>query len=127
MNYFIDCMTKKYAKFDGRARRAEYWFFVLFSIIAQIVLGFLIGVIGGLIQLPLETIQLLANLVSLAFFLPGLAVCIRRLHDIGKSGWWVLIVLIPIIGAIILLIFEVQEGNRGPNQYGPDPKAGESY
>ncbi len=127
MNYFIDCMTKKYATFSGRARRAEYWYFVLFNVIAQFVLAFIIGFVIGFAGGSMDTINLLCNLVSLAFVIPGLAVCIRRLHDIGKSGWWVLIVLIPIIGAIILLIFAVQEGNRGANQYGPDPKAGQSY
>lgn len=123
MSYFIDCMTKKYAKFDGRARRSEYWFFVLFSIIAQIILVFAIAFVAS----SAETIQMLGNLVSLAFFLPSLGVMVRRLHDIGKSGWWVLVAFIPLIGGIILLIFAIQEGNQGPNQYGPDPKAGESY
>ena len=127
MNYFMDCMTKKYATFSGRARRAEYWNFVLFNVIAQFVLAVIIGFVIGIAGGSMDTASLLIDLASLAFALPGLAVFIRRLHDIGKSGWWILVVLIPIIGAIILLFFSVQEGNRGANQYGPDPKAGQSY
>ena len=130
MDYFIQCITKKYAEFSGRARRAEYWYFTLFNILFQVGIGIVLGILaGGIAGSTGDTggavalISLIPNLVALALFLPGLAVTIRRLHDIGKSGWWVLIAFIPILGAIILLIFMVTPGNAGSNQYGPDPKA----
>ena len=106
--YFIQGVTKKFADFSGRARRREYWFYTLFSFLVQIVLGW-IPVIGWLL--------------SVALVVPGIAVSVRRLHDIGKSGWSLLLLLIPIIGAIILIIWDVKEGDKGTNQYGPDPKA----
>jgi uncharacterized membrane protein YhaH (DUF805 family) len=108
-------LTKKYADFSGRARRSEYWWFVLAEIIA-------LGVILGLSRVS-SIFMILYYLVALALFLPGLAVTVRRLHDTGKSGWFVLLGLIPIVGPIIILVFTVQEGTLGDNQYGPSPKA----
>ena len=118
MNWYL-AVLKKYAVFSGRAQRKEYWMFVLFNIIIAIVLGIIEEVIG----LSSEPGQgILTNIYSLAILLPSLAVGVRRLHDIGRTGWWLLIGLIPIIGVIVLLVFAVQDSQPGTNQYGPNPK-----
>ena len=104
MNYFIAAL-KKYADFNGRASRSEYWYFVLFYIIIYVVGSFIDGVIG----LPILTM-----LVSLGLLIPSLAVAIRRMHDVGKSGWFI---LIPIYSLILVLT----KGDEGTNEYGPDP------
>jgi uncharacterized membrane protein YhaH (DUF805 family) len=101
-----------YVKFDGRASRSEFWWWVLFAILVSIAANIVDAVIG---------VMLFSWLVSLALFLPGLSVSIRRLHDTNRTGWWVLIGLIPLIGLIVLLIFYLETGNPGPNQYGPPP------
>lgn len=105
MNYYLEVL-KKYAEFDGRARRSEYWYFTLFSIIISIALG----VLGAAMKS-----ELLGNIYSLAVLVPSIAVAIRRMHDVGKSGWYC---LIPIYN----LILACTAGDVGPNQYGPDPK-----
>ena len=120
MNYFIECMTSKYLCFTGRARRKEYWMFVLFNFIAAIVAGFVGSFLAGLTNI--SAFAFLGGLYNLAAILPGLAVCIRRLHDIGKSGWWWLIVLIPFVGAIVMLVFMLIDSQPGANKYGPNPK-----
>jgi uncharacterized membrane protein YhaH (DUF805 family) len=112
MEWYIGVL-KKYAVFDGRARRKEYWMFVLFNIIVSIVLG----ILGALIKFPIFQI-----VYGLAVLLPGIGVSIRRLHDTNRSGWWLLIAFVPIVGAIILLIFMVTDGTPGDNKYGPNPK-----
>lgn len=114
MNYFTDGI-KKYAVFEGRARRKEYWMFILISSIFSIAALILDEIIGsyGLIQ----------SLYSLAIFLPALGLQVRRLHDVGKSGAWIFIGLIPLIGGIWLLILFCTEGDNGTNEYGLDPKA----
>ena len=113
------CVAQKYATFGGRARRSEYWFYTLFSAIVSAVAS----VLGTALFVHAEgDINILSILVSLALFLPGLGVAIRRLHDIGKSGWWYLIGLIPLIGWIVLLVFMCRDSDRGPNQFGPSPK-----
>lgn len=113
MNYYIDAW-KNYVNFNGRARRKAYWMFVLFNIIAAVILGIIDNVIG--------TGGILGGLYSLAVLLPGIALGVRRLHDIGKSGWWLLIALVPLIGFIVLIIFAVTDSQPGENQYGPNPK-----
>lgn len=119
MNWYLQVL-RKYAVFSGRARRMEYWYFVLFN--------FIIGVILGVIDYMMGTysaragLGLLGGVYSLAVLIPSLAVTVRRLHDIGRSGWWLLIGLVPIVGPIVLLIFAVQDGNPGDNRYGGDPK-----
>ena len=120
MNYYIDCITKKYACFSGRARRKEYWMFVLFNFIAASVAGF----IGGLLVRVTGVVafSFLSTIYNLAVLIPGLAVCFRRLHDIGKSGWWVLIGLVPFVGWIVLLVFACLDSQPGENKYGPNPK-----
>ena len=110
---------QKYVTFSGRARRSEYWYFVLFSVIVSIVASFIDSILGTRSSSGTGVIQALAQL---ALLLPGLAVGARRLHDTGRTAWWLLIGLIPIVGAIVLIIFFVQD-SHGDNQYGPSPKA----
>jgi len=112
MNWYLEVL-KKYAVFSGRARRKEYWYFVLFNIIIMIILI----IIGRAIDS-----SILSTIYSLAVLIPSIAVDIRRLHDTNRTGWWLLIGLIPIIGWIVLLIFMVQDSQKGENQYGPNPK-----
>ncbi|OWP63074.1 DUF805 domain-containing protein [Hymenobacter amundsenii] len=107
MNYYLQVLKDKYAQFTGRARRAEYWYFFLFNIIVSMILGFIDGAIFGR--------QIISTIYSLAVIVPGIALAIRRMHDVGKSGWFV---LIPIYN----LILACTEGDNGPNEYGPDPK-----
>ncbi len=119
MNWYLKVL-KQFADFNGRARRQEYWMFVLFNMIFILVAGMLDRLLN--LADPTTGIGPLYGLYVLAVFIPGIAVAIRRLHDIGKSGWMLLLVLIPVIGAIWLLVLMVKEGDRGENQYGPDPK-----
>jgi uncharacterized membrane protein YhaH (DUF805 family) len=109
MNYYTGVL-KKYAVFSGRAGRREYWMFVLFNAIAYVILS----IIDAVIHSPI-----LAAIYGLAVIIPSLAVAVRRLHDTGRSGWWLLIGLIPFVGAIILIVFYVLEGQPGDNEYGP--------
>jgi uncharacterized membrane protein YhaH (DUF805 family) len=114
------CLQRKYVDFTGRARRSEYWFFFLFTVLASLVGSILDGIFrlrGGAYG-GTGPIQ---GLIQLALLLPGLAVGARRLHDTGRSGWWLLIGLIPVVGWIFLLVFFVQE-SQPDNQYGPNPK-----
>jgi uncharacterized membrane protein YhaH (DUF805 family) len=107
MQYFLDVLKNKYAQFNGRARRAEYWQFFLFNVIISFVLGFIDGIIFKR--------QVISALFSVVTLVPSIAVAIRRMHDVGKSGWFV---LVPFYN----LYLAVTEGTRGPNEYGPDPK-----
>lgn len=111
---------KKYAEFNGRSRRQEYWMFLLFNMIFAMVVMALDNVLG----IAMESIGYgpLYGLYTLAMFIPGLSVGVRRLHDIEKSGWMMLIALIPLIGAIWLIVLFAKNGTVGPNQYGEDPK-----
>ena len=112
-------VLKKYAVFNGRARRKEYWMFFL----CNLIIGFLLGIIEGILGISSQGDQsILANIYMLAVLLPSLAVGARRLHDTNRSGWWLLISFVPIIGAIVLLVFLVQDSQAGQNQYGPSPK-----
>ena len=119
MNWYL-AVLKNYAGFSGRARRKEYWMFVLFNMIFAIVAMILDNVLG----IAIEGVGYgpLYGLYVLAVLIPGLAVAVRRLHDVGKSGWMILIALIPIIGAIWLLVLMVTDSNTGENKYGPNPK-----
>ncbi|MGZ5043669.1 MAG: DUF805 domain-containing protein [Methylobacter sp.] len=119
MNWYLEVL-KKYAVFNGRARRKEYWYFLLISTVISIVLVLIDSVIGTLSEEA--GIGLLSGIYSLAVLIPGISVAIRRLHDTDRSGWWFLIALIPIIGGIVLLIFMVLDSAPGDNQYGPNPK-----
>lgn len=119
MNWYIEAL-KKYAVFNGRARRKEYWFFVLFSIIITIVLSFTDAMIG---LFDMESgIGLLSGIYSLAVLVPSISVGVRRLHDTNRKGWWLLIGLVPLIGIIILLVFMVLDSSPGDNNYGANPK-----
>ena len=123
MNWYLECL-RKYGVFGGRARRKEYWYFVLFNIIIGIVLAFIDGATGSF---SAEVgMGLLSGIYFLAVLIPSVAVTVRRLHDTDHSGWWFLISLIPIIGAIVLFVFTVQDSNAGENKYGPSPKAAEA-
>jgi uncharacterized membrane protein YhaH (DUF805 family) len=109
-----------YANFNGRARREEFWFYNLAGLIISIVL-MIIDQVSGLTFGVAKT-GILGLVYGLAVFLPGFAVSVRRLHDINKSGWLLLIILIPLIGAIWLLVLFCKEGDQGRNGYGEDPK-----
>jgi uncharacterized membrane protein YhaH (DUF805 family) len=113
LSWYLEAL-KKYAVFGGRSRRMEYWYFVLFNIIVSIVLGAIDALLG--------TLGLLSGLYGLAILIPSLAVTVRRLHDIDRSGWWILIALVPLIGTIVLLVFALLEGTPGTNRYGLNPK-----
>jgi uncharacterized membrane protein YhaH (DUF805 family) len=119
MNWYVEAL-KKYAVFSGRSRRKEYWFFVLFNVLASIVLAAVDGATGSLN--PETGMGTLGTIYALAVLLPSLAVSVRRLHDTGRSGWWLLIGLVPVIGAIVLLVFMVQDSKPGENQFGANPK-----
>lgn len=111
---------KNYAKFTGRARRREYWMFILFNF----VIGFFLGIIDGLLGTFNAEAQvgLLGTLYSLFVLIPSIALSVRRLHDIGRTGWWLLIAFIPFIGAIVLLIFFVLDSREEGSKYGPPRK-----
>ena len=113
----------KYADFSDRAPRAEYWWFYLLTIVAYIVSTIVDSVIGT--GAALGPYGILSMVVMLGLLIPSLAAGVRRLHDTDRSGWWLLIALIPLVGVIVLLIFFVLEGTKGDNRFGPDPHAGE--
>lgn len=114
---------RRYADFQGRSRRKEYWMFVLGVVIVALVLaGIEAGL--GLDGMVFGVYGPLTALLGLALIVPGIAVQVRRFHDQGKTGWLVLLGLIPFVGGLIVLVFMCLEGTRGPNEYGPDPKAG---
>lgn len=119
MNWYLEVLTN-YVGFGGRARRKEYWMFTLINFIfsvGAIVMDNVLGLaIEGVGYGPVYGVYLLGVLV------PGIAVCVRRLHDVGKSGWMILIVFIPIVGAIWLLVLLITDSNPGANAYGPNPK-----
>lgn len=107
-------LIERYADFQGRAPRSEYWWFVVFNILMSIVIA-LVGAVTQTLGNVLDVI------VTLALIVPNLAVSVRRLHDTDRSGWWFLLVLIPLIGTIILIVWFVMRGTDGDNRFGPDP------
>ena len=116
---FMDAVKSvftQYTVFTGRARRSEYWYFFLFEMIVSSVLGTLYSVTN------LTLFSVVSGLFGLATIIPGIAVSIRRLHDIGKSGWFLLIDLIPCVGPIILIVYMAKDSEPGENLYGPNPK-----
>ena len=115
---------KRYAEFTGRSRRKEYWMFLLLSIGIYIIASILDG-IAGLNGMIAGRYGPITTLVALGLLVPTLAVSVRRLHDSDRSGWWLLLGLVPLVGEIIVLVFMVLEGTRGANRFGADPKAGE--
>ncbi|EJL49150.1 MULTISPECIES: DUF805 domain-containing protein [unclassified Rhizobium] len=106
----VSTVFSKYAVFSGRAGRPEFWWFALFNVIASLILAFLDKVLFGY--------EILGALYGLAVLLPGLGVAVRRLHDIGRSGWWILVGVIPLVGWIVLLVWYVSRGTPGFNEYG---------
>jgi uncharacterized membrane protein YhaH (DUF805 family) len=121
MDWYLKVL-KNYVGFEGRARRKEYWMYSLINLLVYIALAIveaMTGMVGD------SGMGMLTLLYSLAVLIPGLAVSFRRLHDIDKSAWWLLIAFVPLIGVIVLLVFACMEGTRGDNRFGPDPKADE--
>jgi len=121
MNWYLKVL-KQYADFEGRARRTEYWMYTLVNVFVIIILAILDSMVGMSFAegMPYGYLTLL---YSLAVFIPGLAVTVRRLHDLGKNGWWYLIALVPFIGGIWLLILLATDGQPQENEYGANPKA----
>ena len=116
-------VVRKYAVFGGRARRMEYWFFNLINLVIVILLAFIDWTAGWVfISSAGERYGTLTSVYNIAILIPALAVTIRRLHDTGRSGWWVLINFIPLIGLILIIVFLAEKGEHGVNEYGPDPK-----
>jgi len=127
---------KRYAQFSGRSRRKEYWSFFLFVLIVSLILMYLDSALGlggstsrefqrsasGVSASYYSSAGILTCIFALAMFIPNLAVAIRRLHDVDKSGWWLLIGFVPLIGTIVLIVFFLTDGSRGLNRFGPDPK-----
>ncbi len=111
MNWYFEVL-RKYAVFEGRAHRTEFWMYTLFNFVISIGLTIL-GAAAGVVWLQL--------LYGVAVFIPGIAVGARRLHDTNRSGWWQLIVVIPIVGWIVLIVMFAEEGHAGTNQHGPNP------
>ena len=120
MNWFMDALRNKYATFEGRARRKEYWFYVLFYVLVLCGLALVDGLTGTFSEEA--GLGLLSGLFVLATLVPSLAVTVRRLHDTDRSGWWVLIGLVPIAGDLVLLVFTLMDSQPGANQYGSNPK-----
>ena len=120
----VQTVLRKYVDFSGRANRPEYWWWVLALVIATIV----VAIVEGVILAPMLGFEVFASeagqplqlLLSLAAFLPSLAVAVRRLHDVDRSGWWYLIVLVPLVVFLVLLYWFVQPGTEGGNQFGPE-------
>jgi len=122
--YWFLKVIRQYADFNGRARRKEYWMFMLFNLLFTFAIPYIGGYICSLLRIhTYNPIYLIVALYVFALTIPQFAVSIRRLHDIGKSGYMVFITFIPFIGSLWLIILMLKEGNPGPNKYGPDPKA----
>jgi len=125
-NYFIDTVKNRYADFNGRATRSEYWYFVLFYFIISVILTLIdVYFINPQLDLSPEAAMqgsVLTSIFALAVLLPQIAVSIRRLHDTGRSGWWYLLILIPILGWLVLIYFYVLDSQPGTNAYGSNPK-----
>lgn len=110
----------KYADFSGRARRKEYWFFVLFFVLVSIGLAIVDTLLGTYSET--RQVGLFGGVFGLGSLIPALALGVRRLHDIGRSGWWLLLMLLPLVGTIVLLVFALLDSQPGDNRFGPNPK-----
>ena len=125
-HYFLDTVKYNYANFNGRATRSDYWYFVLFYLLISIVLSLIdlyaINPVLGMTPEEAARGGILSVVFALAMLLPQIGLGIRRLHDIGKSGWWYLLILIPLIGTLVLLFFFVTDSQIGDNEYGANPK-----
>jgi len=124
--YFINTVTKHYVDFNGRASRSEFWYFVLYYFLLSLVFAlidyFVLNPMLGATPEQAASGGFLQMIFALAVFLPYLSLGVRRLHDIGKSGWWLLLSFVPIVGPLVLLYWFVQDSQPGANQYGPNPK-----
>ncbi|MFV0521087.1 MAG: DUF805 domain-containing protein [Mangrovibacterium sp.] len=121
--YFLDVLKNNYANFNGRARRSEYWMFALWNAVIITALSIIMGIIAAITNTM--SLILVAYLPVFAFLIPQLALMSRRLHDVGKSGWFYFVSIIPLVGTIWLLVLLVSDSMFGDNQYGADPKADE--
>ena len=119
MSWYLEAL-KNYAVFSGRSRRKEYWYFVLCNVIVSLVLSGLDALLGTFSSSA--NLGLLSGIYALAIIIPTLAVSVRRLHDIDRTGWWVLIHLVPVIGSVVLLVFAVLDSTPGENRFGSNPK-----
>ncbi|MGR5132452.1 DUF805 domain-containing protein [Vibrio alfacsensis] len=113
-------VIRNYTGFSGRARRQEYWYFTLVNILVNLVMSIIDRILEGALQI--ENFGLFGVIYALFILIPSIAVTVRRLHDTGRTGWWVLIAIIPIIGFLVMLYFLVQDSEEGTNQYGDNPK-----
>lgn len=107
-------IAQNYCNFSGRSSRSEYWWYVLFTAIISCGVSLIFS--GNQ-----TTMSIISGIVNLVLLLPGLGLCVRRLHDTNRSGWWILIGFIPVVGWILLIVWFCQDSQRGPNQYGPEP------
>lgn len=121
IEYYKKVVFENYANFSGRARRSEYWYYALASGIISVILAIFDNLLGLTYASGLSERGVLSSVYSLLVFLPGLAVMVRRLHDVGKSGWFLLIAF-TVIGIFWLIYLSFKEGDQGTNEYGPDPK-----
>lgn len=130
--WYVLAMTRRYAKFSGRARRAEYWWFVLFNMLVGMALWGVAMAASGAVDTPSHLLRgghgagamaaiVLYDLYGLAALVPGLAVAVRRLHDRDHSGWWLLLYLVPLVGPIVILVWLCLAGDVGDNRFGADP------
>jgi|SRR5664279_3025159 len=115
MHWYLQVL-KNYALFTGRARRSEYWYFVL----GNVVIGFVLGILDAVLR-KIIGIGPLGMIYGFAVLIPGVAVSIRRLHDTDRSGWWLLLGLVPLVG-LVLIVFLAEDSNAGTNRYGQNPK-----
>jgi uncharacterized membrane protein YhaH (DUF805 family) len=112
---------RRYAQFNGRARRAEYWQFYLFLVVITVLVAALVFS-GFKDWSPDDKEAIVYAIVFLPLGVPGIAVSVRRMHDSSRTGWWLLIGLVPIVGGLIFFVLSVLDGTAGPNRFGPDPK-----
>lgn len=115
MNWYLEVL-RKYAVFSGRARRKEYWMFFLFNIIVAIVIGFVTGFVSAMLHISPAVATLISIIYSLGVLIPSISVSVRRMHDLGRSGWWI---IVPIVNLVFLFL----DSQPGENEYGPNPKA----
>ena len=115
MHWYLEVL-RKYTQFTGRSRRSEYWYFVLFNLIVAVVLAIVDSALRKIVGFGM-----FGMLYSLAVLVPGIAVSIRRLHDTDRSGWWLLLALVPLVG-LVLIVFLAEDSNAGTNRYGQNPK-----
>lgn len=119
MNWYLEALNK-YTVFDGRARRKEYWFFMLFNFLISMAVGIFDRLMGSFD--PQSGVGFFGLIYMVGIIVPGLAVSVRRLHDTGRSGWWLLLSLVPLLGELVLIYFMLLDSDRGINKYGPSPK-----